>query len=75
VVLYFRFAYGAMIEENVRRALLLSRGDVLVNLQRPIVMGMIAFMCLVLLTRFTLMKYLNNRRVRRVQRFGPDAKF
>jgi TctA family transporter len=56
VVLYFGFAYGAMIEENIRRALLLSRGDVLVNLQRPIVLGLIAFMCLVLLMRFTLMR-------------------
>jgi TctA family transporter len=56
VVLYFGFLYGAMIEENMRRALLLSRGDVLVNLQRPIVAGLIVFMCLVLLTRFVLMR-------------------
>ena len=56
VVLYFGFVFGAMIEENIRRALLLSRGDVLVNLQRPIVLGLIAFMCLALLMRFTLMK-------------------
>jgi TctA family transporter len=56
VVLYFGFAYGAMIEENMRRALLLSRGDVLVNLQRPIVLGLIAFICLTLLLRFALMK-------------------
>jgi putative tricarboxylic transport membrane protein len=56
VVLYFGFVFGAMIEENIRRALLLSRGDVLVNLQRPIVLGLIAFMCLVLLMRFTLMR-------------------
>jgi TctA family transporter len=56
VVLYFGFVFGAMIEENIRRALLLSRGDVLVNVQRPIVLGLIAFMCLVLLMRFTLMK-------------------
>jgi TctA family transporter len=56
VVLYFGFVFGAMIEENIRRALLLSRGDVLVNLQRPIVLGLIAFMCLALLMRFTLMR-------------------
>jgi TctA family transporter len=56
VVLYFGFVFGAMIEENIRRALLLSRGDALVNLQRPIVFGLIAFMCLVLLMRFTLMR-------------------
>jgi TctA family transporter len=56
VVLYFGFVFSAMIEENIRRALLLSRGDVLVNLQRPIVLGLIAFMCLVLLMRFTLMR-------------------
>ncbi len=61
VVLYFGFAYGAMIEENMRRALVLSRGNVLVNLQRPIVMGLIAFMCLALLMRFTLMKKRSNR--------------
>jgi len=57
LVLYFGFAYGAMIEENIRRALLLSRGDVLVNLQRPIVLGLIAFMCLALLMRFILMRW------------------
>jgi TctA family transporter len=57
VALYLGFAYGAMIEENIRRALLLSRGDVLVNLQRPIVLGLIVFMCLVLLMRFTLMRW------------------
>jgi TctA family transporter len=56
VVLYFGFVFGAMVEENIRRALLLSRGDVLVNLQRPIVLGLIAFMCLALLMRVTLMK-------------------
>jgi TctA family transporter len=56
VVLYFGFAYGAMIEENMRRALLLSRGDVLVNLQRPIVLGLIGVMCLALLVRFALMR-------------------
>ena len=62
VVLYFGFACGGMIEENLRRALLLSRGDVLVNLQRPIVLGLILFMCLVSLMRFTLLKKLRNRR-------------
>ncbi len=57
VVLHFGFVFGAMVEENLRRALLLSRGDVLVNLQRPIVMGLIAFMCLALLMRFILMRW------------------
>jgi TctA family transporter len=56
VVLYFGFVFGAMIEENIRRALLLSRGDVLVNLQRPIVLGLIGVMCLALLVRSALMR-------------------
>jgi TctA family transporter len=56
VVLYFGFVFGAMIEENIRRALLLSRGDVLVNLQRPIVVGLIGVMCLALLVRSALMR-------------------
>ena len=43
------FVLGPMMEENLRRALLLSRGDPLVFLQRPISLGLLVAAVLLIL--------------------------
>jgi TctA family transporter len=61
VPLYFGFAYGAMLEENARRMLLLSRGDMVVVLQRPGVITFIALIWLAILCRYAWDKYFAKR--------------
>ncbi len=57
VLLYVAFAYGGMVEENLRRALLLSRGDLLVVLQRPVVTILLSLMALALLIYYLRHRY------------------
>jgi len=44
------FVLGPMMEENFRRALLLSRGDMLIFVQRPISATFVGISALLLLT-------------------------
>jgi TctA family transporter len=43
------YILGPMLEENLRRAMLLSRGDAMVFIQRPISAGLLAFTLALLL--------------------------
>lgn len=46
------FVLGPMVEENFRRALLLSRGDIMVFIERPISLGFVAA-CVLLIAGLT----------------------
>jgi TctA family transporter len=61
VVLYFALAYGTLIEEQCRRALLISHGDVSQILQRPTVIGFVGFMFVTLLLHFAWAKIRTER--------------
>jgi TctA family transporter len=60
-LLYMGFVLGLMLEENIRRTLLLSRGDPLVLLQRPISAVLVGAAIVV----FVIMVALSNRRAAR----------
>jgi TctA family transporter len=67
VVLVAACVYGPMIEENLRRMLLLSRGDMTVNLQRPMVIAMIALMWFAVMTYYLWRRYGRDRLLRRLE--------
>lgn len=61
------FVLGPMMEENLRRALLLSRGDPMTFIERPISAGFLAFCAaLILWTAFSALKRALQGRERRV---------
>jgi TctA family transporter len=67
VVLVAACVYGPMIEENLRRMLLLSRGDMTVNLQRPMVIATIALMWFAVMTYYLWRRYGRDRLLRRLE--------
>lgn len=48
LVLVMAFAYGPLIEENIRRALLISKGDPLIFLQKPYSASIVILTCVIL---------------------------
>jgi TctA family transporter len=61
------FVLGPMMEENLRRALLLSRGDMMTFIERPISAGFLGFgAALVLWTAYTALKRSMHGRERRL---------
>jgi TctA family transporter len=49
LVLFLAFASGTLLEENLRRALLLSRGDLEIFLYRPISFSLLFASCTILI--------------------------
>ena len=62
------FVLGPMLEENFRRAMLLSRGDLSVFVTRPIAAGFIAASALLVLVQ--LVAWLRGRRLAATPRRG-----
>jgi TctA family transporter len=63
LVLVMAFDYGLLIEENIRRALLISRGDPLTFLTRPYSASFVILTCAILagITLMSIRRTLNPR--------------